>query len=408
MKSLILKITTSASALLLASAAAYAAPVKVGFIFPTSGPLAGFGVQYIPGISFVVDRFNEAGGFKGEPIETIIYDDGGNTTGAADRFRQAIGEGVRLIITGSTSPVSAQLINDVKNWNERNPQDPAALVIMGAESKEFTGALCDFYTFKMSTNAGIRFNALANAIKETGEFKKVASIQPNYTLGYEMQAAVEAGAETFGYELVGSLNHDYAKLHDFAPYIERLRAMGADTIVTASSVADLRLMVTAAADAALNTKFATMYLDEPGNVGSAGESAIGSYVAQLFNAEANEEARAYRDAFLAKTGSEPVYVVSNALATMEVVTSAISSLPGEFKVTDFVLAMEKVEADWPLGTLRMRADDHQLILPVVVAEVSKDTEVKVDGTDMGFKAVQIVSAEDASAPASDACQMKRP
>lgn len=408
MNSLMLKFTAAASAFLMTSVAAYAAPLKVGFIFPTSGPLAGFGVQYIPGINFVVDRYNEAGGFNGEAIETIIYDDAGNTTGAADRFRQAIGEGVRLIITGSTSPVSAQLINDVKNWNERNPEDPAALVIMGAESKEFTGALCDFYTFKMSTNADIRFNALANAIKATGEFQKVASIQPNYTLGYEMQAAVEGGVDTYGYELVGSLNHDYAKLHDFAPYIERLRAMRADTIVTASSVSDLRLMVTAAADAALNTKFATMYLDEPGNVGSAGESAIGSYVAQLFNAGANEDARAYRDAFLEKTGSEPVYVVANALATMEVVTSALTSMSDGFDVTDFVLAMEQVEAEWPLGKLTMRAEDHQLILPVVVSEVSKETEVKVDDTDMGFKVVQVVSAQDASAPASDECQMTRP
>lgn len=408
MKPSTLKVTTAAIALMMGTAIASAEPLKVGFIFPTSGPLAGFGVQYIPGIDFVVDRFNGAGGFKGEPVKTVIYDDAGNTTGAADRFRQAMGEGVRLVITGSTSPVSAQLISDVKNWNERNPQDPAALVIMGAESKDFTAELCDFYTFKMSTNAEIRFNALANALKAAGQLKRVASIQPNYTLGYEMQAAVEGGVKKFGYELVGSLNHDYAKLQDFAPYIERLRAMRADTIVTASSVSDLRLMVQSAADAALNTRFATMYLDAPGNVGSAGESAIGSYVAQLFNPEANAEARAYRDEFLKKTGSEPVYVVANALATMEVVTSALHSMSGDFNVTDFVRAMEKVEAKWPLGTLTMRADDHQLILPVVVAEVSKDADVKVDDTDMGFKPIEIVSAADASAPPSDKCMMKRP
>jgi branched-chain amino acid transport system substrate-binding protein len=410
MKRICRTLTVIVAALAGSAAAASAEDLRIGFIFPTSGPLAGFGVQYVPGVQFVVDRFNKDGGWHGDKVVPVFYDDAGNTSGAADRFRQAIGEGVRLIITGSTSPVSAQLINDLKNWNERNPDDKAALVIMGAESKDFTAALCDFYTFKMSTNAEIRFNALANALKDKGLLgDKVASIQPNYTLGYEMQEAVEKGADKYGYKLVGSIGHDYAKLHDFAPYIERLRAMDPDTIFTASSVSDLRLMVQAAADAALPTKFATMYLDAPGNVASAGESAIGSFVAQLFNPEANADARSYRDAFKEATGTEPVYVVSNALVTMEVVAAALKSMPdADFDTTKFVLAMEGSDAAWPLGKLTMRADDHQLLLPVVVSEVSKDAEIKVDDTDMGFVPVKIVSAEEASAAPSDECKMVRP
>ena len=35
----------------------------------------------------------------------------------------------------------------------------------------------------------------------------------------------------------------------------------------------------------------------------------------------------------------------------------------------------------------MRKEDHQALLPLVVATVSKDAKYKVDGTDMGFKPI---------------------
>ena len=396
--------------LAVSASAVNAADLRVGLIYPTSGPLAGLGAMYQSGVDFVLNRYNEAGGFHGNKVVGVVYDDAGNTTGAADRFQQAIGEGVRLFATGSTSPVSAQIINDIKNWNDRNPNDKATLLIMGAEGKDFTGKLCDYYTFKMSTTAGIRFKALAEALKANGALgDTVASLQPNYTLGFEMGEAVKEGAETYGYTLGGEIGHDYARVHDFAPYIERLRPMGADTIFTASSVADLRLIVQGAADAALPGKFATLYLDEPGNIGAAGEAALGSYVAQLFNPEATETSEAYREEFLAATGVEPVNVVNNALISMTALTAALNTMPeGDFTADAFVTAMEGLKAEWPMGELTMRTEDHQLLLPVVVAEVSQDVKVTVDDTDLGFKPVSVLTGEQATVPPSPECKMVRP
>ena len=50
----------------------------------------------------------------------------------------------------------------------------------------------------------------------------------------------------------------------------------------------------------------------------------------------------------------------------------------------------------------------QAQLPMVVSTVSRDARHKVDGTDMGFKPVLRLSAEQASTPAQSSCQMKRP
>jgi branched-chain amino acid transport system substrate-binding protein len=391
--------------------AARADDLKVGAIYPMSGPIGGIGQLFSPGMKYIIDKYNANGGWHGIKLALTEYDDGGSTSGAANRFQQAIGDGVRLFTTGSTSPISAQLLSDVKNWNDRNPTDKAALLIMGAEAKDFTAKACYYYAFKMSTNPAIRVKVLAEALKSTGKLgTRVASFQPKYTLGFDMQTAVEQGAATYGYTLVGSLSNDYAKVRDFAPYIERLRAMDADTIFTANSLADLRLIVQAAAAAQLPGKFATLYLDEPGDIAAAGKAALGDYVAQLFNPQAKGEvSEKYRQSFIDATGVEPVNITNNALVSMTILTTALDATPkGPFDAAAFAKAMEGAKADWPMGNLSMRAQDHQLLLPLVVSVVSEAAKFKADGSTMGFLPVASFTGEQASVPPEADCVMTRP
>jgi len=46
--------------------------------------------------------------------------------------------------------------------------------------------------------------------------------------------------------------------------------------------------------------------------------------------------------------------------------------------------------------------------PFGAATVSKDAKYKVDGTDMGFKTIRLVSGKDAASPVQPACKMERP
>ena len=62
----------------------------------------------------------------------------------------------------------------------------------------------------------------------------------------------------------------------------------------------------------------------------------------------------------------------------------------------------------PMGEMTMRAQDHQVQLPIVVSTVAKDAKIKVDDTDMGFKLVKVFTAEQASTPALASCKMQRP
>jgi branched-chain amino acid transport system substrate-binding protein len=60
--------------------------------------------------------------------------------------------------------------------------------------------------------------------------------------------------------------------------------------------------------------------------------------------------------------------------------------------------METVSFNTSMGEVAMRKEDHQVLLPLVVATVSKDAKYKVDGTDMGFKPIRLISGKEAASP----------
>jgi len=407
--SLVLAVALAFGAL---SSPTLAASVKIGFLTPVSGPLAGVGAMYKPTIEYVVGPVNAAGGWHGNKVQVDIYDDAGTTQGAADRFRQAIADGVRIIVSGGTSPLSAQNLADIRRWNERNPDDPAILIIVGSEGSSFIGKDCYFYSFHFTTTPFVRQSALAKVMKEKGALgAKVLSLQPDYTMGREMEQATVNNAKDLGYEVVGTIRHDVFKIRDFSPFIEKVRAAAPDTIFNASSQSDLILILQAAASTGLKARFAGMFLDEPGNLASAGEAALGNFDAQIFNAEAGGAAgEAYRASFAKVAGRDPAAFANNGVIALKMLMTAINAVPKADKpdIAKLASALETTKVDWPIGELSMRAADHQIQLPLVISQVSKDARDKVDGTNMGFKPVMVLSSKDTETTVDPSCKMDRP
>jgi len=81
---------------------------------------------------------------------------------------------------------------------------------------------------------------------------------------------------------------------------------------------------------------------------------------------------------------------------------------GKLPVPALAAALEKVTYKSAPGDYTMRAEDHQVQLPMVVSKVSKDAKYKADGTDMGFAPVKVLAAADVSSPVQATCKMQRP
>lgn len=396
----------------LAMQPAVAKTLQINAILPMTGPTAGTGMLFKNGLEFAFSELNAAGGLHGNDLQLNILDDTGTGQGGTDRVRQAISGGAKIILQGGGSAVAAAISADVKRWNERNPDNPVLLIMLGAEAASLTRKDCHFYAFRTSTNAEMRVKALMKALSENKKLGgKVFAINQDYSWGREMDEAVKAGAGTYKYQVVGSVLHDVNKIQDFSPYVERIRESGAETVVTGNWARDLLLLMQSVSSANLKAKFATVYLDEKGNIASAGKAALGSYVATPFIAEAaGAPGEAYRQKFRDVTGADPVSASNNAVMGMRLLASAMKAVAEKDmnNPTAVAFALEKAKAPWVHGEVSMRAEDHQIRLPLVVGEVSTEAKFKLDDTDMGLKPVQTLSAAESEVPADGSCQMKRP
>jgi branched-chain amino acid transport system substrate-binding protein len=213
-------------------------------------------------------------------------------------------------------------------------------------------------------------------------------------------------------QIVGDELHPLAKVKDFAPYVAKIQASGADTVITGNWGSDLALLVRAANDAGLKTTFYTFYAGVVGAPTAIGEAGIGrvKVVSYYDPNEATKKELAYLEAFKKKYGAtEDPYTVAipTALdALQKAMTEAKSTEPAKV-----AKAMEGLKLDGYFGPVEMRAQDHQLIQPLYVMTFDrvdgKRVKFPADGTkEFGFRTDHKIPSPETAL--SSTCQMKRP
>lgn len=390
--------------------AAHAESLKIGIIESLSGSQTSTGRLFATAAQYVINDINAKGGFNGAPVEVIEYDNAGGTTGAADKFKQAVADGVQIILQGASSAIGGQVTEDVRKHNLRNPGKEVMYINLGAEAMELTGKKCHFYHFRYTTTAPMRVNALVKAMKEAGDLgTKVYSINQNYSWGRDVQEATAAAAKMGGYTVVDQVLHEVNKIQDFAPFVAKIKAADPDTVITGNWSNDLLLLMKAAGDAGLKVRFGTAFLDQVGNIANAGDTALGHYVANNFTPAAGDPK--FSEDYKTATGHYPVFIEPQTVFAIRALQQALSGLDfkgGDISVTEIAKALENTTYESPVGPISVRKEDHQTIRPVVVSKVVKGAKYPVDDTDMGFEPVAVVSGADALYPVQSDCRMKRP
>jgi branched-chain amino acid transport system substrate-binding protein len=392
-------------------AAAEAEPLKVALVEALSGVTAGGGKVYQDATTLSIERLNAAGGFNGEPIQLMAFDNGGNVSQTTDKVREAIEKGAHVIVQAGASSIAGQISEDVRKYNLRNPSKPVIYLNLGAEASELTGAKCNFYSFRLAPTASMRIEALLDVLKKKGQLgTRVYSVNQNYSYGQDAEAAIVGGTSKFGYEVVGKVLHDFGRVPDFAPYAARIKETNPDSVLTGDWFTDLILLMKASRESGLRAVFGTTYLDYPGVIGSLGDLSVGNFVATTSNAE-------YADPQLVKTfkdrtGRNPTFGGDLHFMNMfDLLGGALSKLSvkgGAVDVRKIALALEMASTTTSLGKTSIRKEDHQAILPIVISVAKKGAKFPAEGSDVGFEPASIVAGEQVLYPVQSACKMDRP
>ena len=400
---------------LVASVAVHAAdPIKIAVIDPLSGPFANVGEAMVRHVQIAADKINAGGDVLGSKFEIVALDSKSNPQEAQLALKQAVDQGIRYINQTNGSNVAAALIEAVNKHNERNPAKTVLFMNTGAVDPALTNDKCSFWHFRFDADADMKMAALTDAISQVKTIKKVYIINQDYAFG---QAVSKAGQAMMtkkrpDVEIVGNELHPLGKVKDFAPYVAKIKASGADTVITGNWGNDMTLLIKAARDADYKPNFYTYYAGGLGTPPALGDAGIG-HLKQVTQWHANiggEKAANGRQAYEKKfpEAKEDLFYTTHRIA-LEMLAKAME----QAKSTDPAKvgkALEGMKIDEDAGEVSMRADNHQLIQPLFISTYTKvdgkNVKFDVERTGNGFKTDRRIESKDTVMPTT--CKMNRP
>src|SRR3546814_13348052 len=104
---------------------------------------------------------------------------------------------------------------------------------------------------------------------------KVYSINQNHSWGQDMEGAIVANAAAGGYQVVEKALPDTNKIQDFAPYVNKIPASTAHTVLTGKRSHDLLLPMKGSTAAGVTARVGTAILHQQGTIATAGDVTLG-------------------------------------------------------------------------------------------------------------------------------------
>jgi branched-chain amino acid transport system substrate-binding protein len=394
--------------------------IKIAYIDPLSGGFANVGDAGHKHFQYMADLINARGGvLGGKKFEIVPFDNKISAKESLIQLKAAIDQGIRFITQGNGSSVAGALIEAVNKHNKRNPDNQVVYFNYAAVTPSFTNEKCSFWHFRFDAHVEMKMAAITDYIQGDKSIKKIYLINQDYVFGHSVRdvALRMLKEKRPDIEVVGNTLHPIIKVKDFSPYIAKIQASGADSVITGNWGADMSLLIKAGKDAGLDVQYFTFYgggLGSPRAIGAAGEKRV-KQVTEWHNALSIEENQPDDEAFYldyhkkySNDGEQPFYY-GRIRTMMEMLAKAFDKA-GKAEPKAVAFALEGMEHDTYYGKVTMRAKDHQLIQALYISTMTnvgtEGVKYDVENTGLGWKTDVRVEADATALPTT--CEMKRP
>ena len=381
--------------------------VKIAFIDPLSGPFANVGQNQLKSWQFIAEDFGKkAGGVK---FEIVPFDNKGSPQESLTVLKAAIDQGIRYVTQGNGSGAAAAISDAVSKHNERNPGSEVVYLNYAAVDPALTNERCSFWHFRLDADTSQKMEALTAFMKDQPSVKSVYLINQNYAHGQQVSKYFKENmaSKRPDVKIVGDDLHPLGQVKDFAPFIAKIKASGADSIVTGNWGQDLTLLIKAAKDAGLNAAFYTYYSGVSGTPTAlaAGVGGPVRVVAYGHNGM-GEPVKRFQDEFKKRFNDDwYTFATYNGIAMLTAGMAAAKSTDA-VKVAQ---AMSGLKFRGFAGEVEMRKSDHQLLQPLFITEWRKaDAKVPYSVENTGFNFQEVKAIPAFAAATATSCQMKRP
>ncbi len=403
-------------------------PVRLALIEGLSGPMGNAGEAVFRNLVWAAERVNARGGIdlgggQRRPLQIVRYDSKGQAQEALSALQSALDDGITLVAQGNSSAVAASLIEAINRHNARDPQRAVLLLNYAAVDPVLTNERCSYWHFRFDAHADMRMAALMSVLKDDTEVRDVYLIGQDYSFGHAVlrEARRQLALQRPDVRIVGEELHPMARIKDFLPYVTKIKASGAQAVITGNWGNDLTLLVRAAREGGFDGKFYTFYGNALGAPAAIGDAGVGKVlaVADWFPNAPGEAARAFYQAFRQRFPNPAddyihmrMQLMIEALAqAIERAARAPGAKAGELpRAHAIAQALERADVALAGQRLRMRADDHQAQQPLMVAVMDRQgapgVPFDVEGSGYGFRVIKRIEPEAAEMPHT--CRMVRP
>lgn len=385
--------------------------IKVAFIAPFSGAFAANGDAWLKMLNFAMENVNAKGGALGKKFEIVTFDDKIQPAEALIQLKAATDQNLPIIIGGIGSNVASAMEEGVDKYNRRNPDHRVLYLNVSALSMPLTEENCSFWHFRFASNVTQRVATLIKSLPK--DIKKVYLMNQDYLYGQGVDSDTKKFLAKFrpDVQIVGDEFVPMGKIKDFSSYIPKMKESGAQALITSNWGPDFNLLMKAGNEGGLNIKYYTFSAHLNGGPTSMGEGGANRTVtvlegddnigAETHDAAAEDFVERWR---ATKPGFD--YVWTN-FQTMFTMLAAAIDKAGSTTPIKVALALEGMQVKDIYGKVNtMRAEDHQIQMPLYTAEFTNGVKYDSEGTAWGWKTESTVSAEDLTFPTS--CKMKRP
>jgi len=400
--------------LVLSTIAARAAePLRIAVIEPLSGAFANGGEANQRAAILAVEDVNRRGGvLGGRKLEPMFFDHKMNPQEALLVLNQLVDQGIRYVTQGTGANVALALSDAIARHNQRHPDRPILFVIYSAPDPVLSGEKCQFLQFRIMPDTDMFVEVMARYIAGQPEVKRVYLIHQDYSYGHALSRSVKAllAVKRPDIRIVGDDLHPLGKVRDFAPYVAKVKAANADTVITGNWGNDLSLLIRAGHDAGLNVSYYTLWggiFGAPTAIGEAGAGRVKLVSAWHANISdrAVRSAQAYRERF--PTARDELYGTVIRLA-FEMIARSLDQAGVDDPIR-VARAMETLRFEDDAGEVYMRPDNHQLIQPIYLSTFAPldaaGVRIDLERTGFGFRTDMRIEGKDTVLPTT--CRMHR-
>ena len=384
--------------------------IRLGYQELLSGPNANVGDQGLKTIQFVVDGINAKGGVLGKKLEIVAFDHKGQPSEALVNLQKMVDDGIQIMLSCGPSNVVSALLGGVDKHNDRNPNQRIFFVNCGALAPELTNEQCSFWQVRTSMHAGQQAEIMIRSMPKS--VKAVYLINQDYLFGQSAQRDLKKFLAQLrpDVKIVGEEMIPLGKIKDFSSYIVKIKATGADGVVTGNWGQDLALLVKAGMDAGLPVSYYTMLghvAGSPTAIGPDGDGRVFSVLSMHDNVGAelkNAELEAWILEFRKKFDFD--FIFGDRRTGVELLALAIAKAGGTDPVK-LAMAFEGLTMKDAAGNeVTIRKDDHQITMTYYAAVFTRGVKYDSEKTGLGWRTQTIVQPGDLDQTHS--CKMKRP